>query len=469
MWRVKVDVTLINEDATSEPTEIRCRIEERIPGDWTGVDEWEQQVRHIGFSAMRRLFCCGIQLMEQQLLATWTHRDQTCRLVKRGKTGITLATLFGKVRVARQRVLCRTCQQWLIPVNGSLGLGEEPCEAMTCGFKELLSFCALHQPYRQAQRMVGRITQDDGSTSFKQIHRIATREGARVRKREDDDKEQTFHEAARPWMEGRPPPSPEELIDGVLYICLDGIYVRACPGRKRWREAKVGFLCTDAREVVGRRKKRVPTKRYVSGFVSGATLMRKVYAEALELGFGRYREVFVVGDGAGWVRTIHRDAFSTAVYVLDWYHLREKVRRAFRQSLPDDDKERRRQRKEVLADFWMGRKKMALHRLEALRARLVAQGRPDILTPRGGLNELIGYVENNWDGIIDYGTMQEPGYMVASSLVEKAADLVIAKRQKKLQGMHWGWYGADGVAALRTLWLNDDWEAYWEGQRRKAA
>jgi len=54
MWRVKVDVTLINEDATSEPTEIRCRIEERIPGDWTGVDEWEQQVRHIGFSAMRR-------------------------------------------------------------------------------------------------------------------------------------------------------------------------------------------------------------------------------------------------------------------------------------------------------------------------------------------------------------------------------------------------------------------------------
>ena len=53
---------------------------------------------------------------------------------------------------------------------------------------------------------------------------------------------------------------------------------------------------------------------------------------------------------------------------------------------------------------------------------------------------------------------------MASSLVEKAADLVVAKRHKKRQGMHWAHTGADSVAALRTLWLNEpDWQEYWEG------
>lgn len=27
--------------------------------------------------------------------------------------------------------------------------------------------------------------------------------------------------------------------------------------------------------------------------------------------------------------------------------------------------------------------------------------------------------------------------------------------------MHWSFMGADSVAALRTLWPNDRWEAYW--------
>jgi hypothetical protein len=40
-------------------------------------------------------------------------------------------------------------------------------------------------------------------------------------------------------------------------------------------------------------------------------------------------------------------------------------------------------------------------------------------------------VSPNWQGVIDYGRLRDAGYMVASSLVEKAGDLVVAKRQKK--------------------------------------
>jgi len=86
-----------------------------------------------------------------------------------------------------------------------------------------------------------------------------------------------------------------------------------------------------------------------------------------------------------------------------------------------------------------------------------------------GLEEFIEYVQSNWEGIVNYRDMYKAGYLVASSLAEKAADLVVAKRQKKHQGMHWTRMGADNLSALRTLWLNGDWEEYWRERRKKAA
>ena len=87
---------------------------------------------------------------------------------------------------------------------------------------------------------------------------------------------------------------------------------------------------------------------------------------------------------------------------------------------------------------------------------------------RDALADLLGYLDNNWEGVIDYGRWRDAGHMVASSLVEKAGDLVVAKRQKKRQGMHWGRDGSEAVSALRTLWLNDDWEEYWKPSHRAA-
>jgi len=50
--------------------------------------------------------------------------------------------------------------------------------------------------------------------------------------------------------------------------------------------------------------------------------------------------------------------------------------------------------------------------------------------------------------------------MIASTLVESAANLVVAKRQKKHREMHWSRVGANSLSALRTLWLNEEWEDY---------
>jgi len=50
---------------------------------------------------------------------------------------------------------------------------------------------------------------------------------------------------------------------------------------------------------------------------------------------------------------------------------------------------------------------------------------------------------------------------IGSGHVEKANDLIVARRQKN-RGMQWSAETSDSLAALRTLMLNGGWERYWQ-------
>jgi len=50
---------------------------------------------------------------------------------------------------------------------------------------------------------------------------------------------------------------------------------------------------------------------------------------------------------------------------------------------------------------------------------------------------------------------------IGSALVEKANDIIVARRQKN-KGMHWSLETSNFLAALKTLMLNKSWERYWQ-------
>jgi len=187
------------------------------------------------------------------------------------------------------------------------------------------------------------------------------------------------------------------------------------------------------------------------------------------MGMRGYVEVILLGDGARWIRAVRIQCFPFAIYVLDWYHLYRKVCRAFRYTFPKDKTLRRKLRRPITTQLWKGQKEEALNSLKELYAQLLSEGKQELLDKREGMKEVIEYIQNNWEGVVNYDQMQKDGYLIASTLVEGAANLVVAKRQKKKQGMHWSRSGADSLCALRTLWLNGDWEKYWKQRRRKSA
>jgi len=186
------------------------------------------------------------------------------------------------------------------------------------------------------------------------------------------------------------------------------------------------------------------------------------------MGYGAYEQVIVLGDGARWISAVQKNSFPKSIYVLDWYHLRRKVARVMGRVFEDQKDLQGAWRKEITSDLWEGRKAEAWRTLMQLDKELASEGTPESARRREDLQELQTYLWRNWRGIVWYGAMHEAGYMVASSLVEKAGDLAIAKRQKKRQGMHWSHLGADAVSALRTVWLNGDWNAYWDPKHRAA-
>jgi len=465
--KIKIEITISDDEYTEETKEIQVQIDESITDVLDNLDKWEADVRKIGFQTMRELFRCGIESFENKLLSEYRHRDEKCQPIRRGRLDFTLATIFGKVTLQRQRLWCKTCKKWVTPLNEALGLHEEEKERTTLALQQLASLCAVNQPYRLAEKMVKEITQEPEVISHQQIKLIVDQKGNQLRQHEEQDRQRTSMNVVRGILD-RQPRSPTRI--GQLYICLDGIYVRSHKGKGNWQEGKVGFICTDERESLGHKgRQRIPVKRYVSSFENSSILGSRVYAEVVKMGLYEYAEVIVLGDGARWIREVHRQCFRDAVYILDWYHLHRKACDTFGLTLPDDEKHRRELRREVTGCLWKGQKEKALEKLKGLYTQLLSEGKQELLRQRNGLEELIAYIESNWKGIVNYRQMQKSGYMIASTLVESAVNLVVAKRQKKHQGMHWSRSGADSLSALRTLWLNEEWEDYWQLLSNKVA
>jgi hypothetical protein len=77
------------------------------------------------------------------------------------------------------------------------------------------------------------------------------------------------------------------------------------------------------------------------------------------------------------------------------------------------------------------------------------------------LETLIAYLQARAGWMPNYQQRRIEGQYVGSGHVEKANDLIVARRQKG-RGMQWSLETSDALAALRTLMLNGGWERYWQ-------
>lgn len=230
---------------------------------------------------------------------------------------------------------------------------------------------------------------------------------------------------------------PEVGPDQVL-LTIDEVLTRA-PERRRFVELRTASVVT------------AEGRRYLSGV--GPALVRQVQG-ALPLALAPQRSLLLIADGAHWIRTFFVETLADVpdrVMLLDWHHLRQKcVDLSGRICRGRAHKARFLRR--LLRYLWCGDVTAARRVLEEERLR--AKDHAVVQT-------LGDYLEARQAYIPNYRARRRACQYIGSGHVEKANDVLVARRQKG-RGMHWSRETSDALAALRTLLLNGGWDLYWQ-------
>lgn len=205
------------------------------------------------------------------------------------------------------------------------------------------------------------------------------------------------------------------------------------------------------------RTARVATRegfRYLSG--RGDAVLDQLYLLLLLCG-GLHSWVTLLGDGARWIRKFFIErlaAFTHKELVLDWYHLVKKCYE-LTSMICHGRKAKASLMGRLIPRLWRGQVTEATDLLKSYRSECRNEEK---------LDELINYLTAREPYIVNYKERRAKRIYIGSGHAEKACDLIVSRRQKH-KGMHWSQETADGLAALKTLVLNNGWDLYW--QKRK--
>lgn len=228
------------------------------------------------------------------------------------------------------------------------------------------------------------------------------------------------------------------VAPGQVVVSPDEVLVRR-PQRRTWLELRTARVATAA------------GYRYLSGtgeaFLAQLELVLGVCA-------GSQGWVTLLADGGRWIAAFFRERLggvAQAELLLDWYHLKRKCY-VFASHLGRNRQARRALLAQLLRSLWVGDVATAVADLEAYRPQTCHEEK---------LDELLGYLRERAGTIPNYRERRRQRQYLGSGAVEKANDLLIARRQKR-KGMHWSEEGSDSLAALKTLLLNGGWDQYWQ-------
>jgi hypothetical protein len=183
--------------------------------------------------------------------------------------------------------------------------------------------------------------------------------------------------------------------------------------------------------------------------------MNVLFRSACEAqGMNKNTEVICLADGAENCRSI---AYSISnycknvTYILDWFHIGMK----FKNHGSVVPEEQTKSYDSIKWNLWHGNVDKALERFDELKATIEDKA---AITK---LSKLYTYIENNKDGIVNYGARKSAGLVFTSNLAESTVNTLINQRQKGKQKMQWMRDGAHNILQIRASIHSNSWKNDW--------
>jgi hypothetical protein len=501
MSRLCILICRVDEHDDAQMTELARVDLPAVPAHWSvrPLDLLEAQVAQVGQPLLARLCELAWEDLDARAVDRYVAAQPVGSVVADGYAPLQVASRLGNLELRRQVCAHRDGRPHVIPGNDLLphhqGL------LITRGLQEAACLLPQEVPFATAARLLSWQVGEPQLLSATTLRQLVRLHGERIRSREcseavqllsypgggkrlggvplecprrrpgwpaalsaaveaalaDDDRQPPAGMTWADWARVRAAHAAEpttpvadlrrlgpRVAPGQLVLTLDEVLTPA-PGRGQHQELRTACLLSDSR------------RRYFSGV--GLALLRQVHAAVHAC---HDQSLVVVGDGASWIRTFFRDhlaAFPGAEMVLDWYHLARKCRELAARICPAEAARARLLRR-VLRALWGG---------QVSRARRVLRSIARHGADATAIEEWDTYLQARADWIPNYRRRRQHRQYSGNGLAEKANDRIVVRRQKR-RGMQWSVASSDGLAALRTLLLNEGWESYWrEGSLMRLA
>mgnify|MGYP000533682999 CR=1 FL=1 len=362
--------------------------------------------------------------------------------VKKNANTRILSTI-GYIPITRDTVFCRRCHKGYGILDKELEIYGK--HRITKAMTETMAYASQLVPsFERASEAIKKLLKIEISPTQMQI--ISEEVGKQIFEKEMAKAREAYEKPE----ESAPQELPMYRREGRLYIMTDGLQVNTRvedENGSTWKEMKLGLIFCD-KDVIRRGDENhiITKKEYVSYFGSVNEFKKIVFAAAAKAGYGKIKEVVVIGDGAQWIWNMCEELFPDAVQILDYYHLSENTHDYAKFLYPEDEISRRKWVKQVLDAVTGGKLEEAIKLVEARKVDKL----PD------GVVNLYTYIRNNRNRI-NYKSFRDRGYYIGSGAIESGNKMVIQQRMKQ-SGMRWSINGGQYIAALRTKHESGLWD-----------
>jgi hypothetical protein len=242
--------------------------------------------------------------------------------------------------------------------------------------------------------------------------------------------------------------------DPVTAVGLDSGYVHDCrPDSEGSFEVVVGRILS--------KNKGSRSLGFVRTIDSNHTASNRLIKRLCELG-PMTDDVTVLTDGDPGLRGLLMSALPKATHILDWFHLTRRLtvlkrvlhgKEAIGQ-FPSSYHDRLCRHLESLKwRLWHGYRGGAINRILALLFTLrlpSITGKRPAVSLRRLIKELMRYLKNNLDSLVNYGRRYRNGQRISTAFMESAVNQLIDKRMSKSQQMRWSPMGAHLLLQVRA-------------------
>jgi hypothetical protein len=242
----------------------------------------------------------------------------------------------------------------------------------------------------------------------------------------------------------------------LLYVGVDGV-MTPLNQKQGYKEAKVGVIFWNKdHQKVGKKRGVIRQREYVATLKSRREFRDRVSQLYNQVAGQKPTKTVIIGDGAHWIWTMASEQFPGSVEILDFFHLSEYVWAVAKAAYPN---------KENYQKDWVRTQQQLLKKSEWTQViKNCHQFQKKKKDLSKAITDLERYLTNN-QSRIDYRSYLKAGLMIGSGVVESSNRRVVTQRLKQA-GMHWSFFGAEGVMALRAAYLSNStrWSNFWSSK-----